>query len=119
MGERRGQRKTNIKAANVAISTLNPINHSSRAIMKNTRNPTKYLHIKLRDEYKKNYILVIVNNSQKKKIAYQARLKLKEPSKSSSSSLTPLSFDIYSIINNNKNHPIFSSLKKNKKNKEE
>jgi hypothetical protein len=35
MGERQRQRKTNIKAANVAISTLNPINHSSR-------NPTKY-----------------------------------------------------------------------------
>jgi hypothetical protein len=47
MGERQQrQRKTNIKAANVAISTLNPINHSSR-------NPTKYLHIKMREEYKK------------------------------------------------------------------
>jgi hypothetical protein len=53
MGERHGQRKTNIKAANVAISTLNPINHSSRAIKTNTRNPTKYLHIKMTDEYKK------------------------------------------------------------------
>jgi hypothetical protein len=53
MGERRGQRKTNIKATNVAISTLNPINHSSRAIKTNTRNPTKYLYIKMTDEYKK------------------------------------------------------------------
>jgi hypothetical protein len=53
MGERHGQRKTNIKAANVAISTLKPINHSSRAIKTNTRNPTKYLHTKMRDEYKK------------------------------------------------------------------
>jgi hypothetical protein len=59
MGERHGQRKTNIKAANVAISSrsikaaLNPINHSSRTIKTNTRNPTKYLHIKMRDEYQK------------------------------------------------------------------
>jgi hypothetical protein len=54
MEERHGQRKTNIKAANVAISTLNPINHSSRAIKTNTKIPTKYLRIKMRDEYKKN-----------------------------------------------------------------
>jgi len=53
MGERQGQRKTNIKAANVAISTLNPINHSSRAIKTNTRNPTKYIHIKMRENTKK------------------------------------------------------------------
>ncbi len=53
MGERQGQRKTNIKAANVAISTLNPINHSSRAIKTNARNPTKYIHIKMREKYKK------------------------------------------------------------------
>jgi hypothetical protein len=56
MGERLGQRKTNIKAANVAISTLNPINHSSRAIKTNTRNPTKYIHIKMREKYKKKKI---------------------------------------------------------------
>jgi methyl coenzyme M reductase subunit C len=82
MGERQRQRKTNIKAANVAISTLNPINHSGRAIKTSTRNPTKYLHIKMREEYKikKNEVLVAVNNRQKKKIAYQARLKLKETS---------------------------------------
>jgi hypothetical protein len=47
MGERHGQRKTNIKAANVTISTLNPVHHSNRAIKTNTRNPTKYLHIKM------------------------------------------------------------------------
>jgi hypothetical protein len=53
MGERQGQRKANKKATNVAISTLNPINHSSRAIKTNTRNPTKYIHIKMREKYKK------------------------------------------------------------------
>jgi hypothetical protein len=51
--------------------------------------------------------------------AYQARLKLKKTQqcKSSSRSPTPLSFDINSIINKNKNNPIFSSLKKKQKKK--
>jgi hypothetical protein len=43
MGERQGQRKTNIKAANVAINTLNPINHSSRAIKTIEAQPNKYI----------------------------------------------------------------------------
>jgi len=63
MGERQRQRKTNIKAANVAISTLNPINHSSRAIKTSTRNPTKYLHIKMREEYKKKKKKILSTSS--------------------------------------------------------
>ena len=44
MGERHRQRITNIKSANVAISTLHPINQSNKAIKTNTRNLAKYLH---------------------------------------------------------------------------
>jgi hypothetical protein len=53
MGERQRQRKTNIKAANVAISTLNPINHSSRAIKTSPKNPTTNMQKKMTQQNKK------------------------------------------------------------------